>query len=89
MTKLEAVDDIRKALLELMMAQDGIADDDEAVQVFQSAYESLVERFYKETHEILAYQQYQAAKNDPEYLMQLVLLAYRYYEAEGKDRVFH
>ena len=80
MTKLEAVDDIRKALLELILVKDSTADDDAASRVFQSSYERLVDRFYQETHEILAYQQYQAAKSDPEYLMQLIIVAYHYYE---------
>jgi hypothetical protein len=49
----------------------------------------LVDRFYQETKNILAYQQYEAARNDPEYFMQLILLAYRYYEGEGDGRVLH
>jgi hypothetical protein len=89
MTKLEAVDDIRKALLKLISVQDSFADDDEAVRAFQDSYERLVDRFYQETHEILAYPQYQAAKNDPEYLMQLVLLAYHHYKDESVGRVLH
>jgi len=80
MTKLEAIDDIRKALLELIPVKNSVADDDAATQTFQNTFERLVDRFYQETHEILAYPQYQAAKNDPEYLMELVLLAYRYYK---------
>ena len=89
MTKLEAVADIRKALLELISVQESIADDDEAVRAIQKPYERLVDMFYKETHELLAYQQYEAAKNDPEYFMQLVLLAYRHYEDEGAGGVLH
>ncbi len=89
MTKLEAVDDIRRALLELMIIQDSIAGDAEAIRTIQKPYERLVDRFYQETHDILAYPQYQAAKNDPEYFMQLVLLAYKYYEDEGEARVLH
>ena len=89
MTKLEAVDDIRKALLELILVQDRIADDYEAAQAFQNSYEKLVKRFYKETHEILAYQQYTAAKDDVEYFMQLVLLACHYYKDEGETGVLH
>ncbi len=88
MTKLEAVDDIRKALLELMLIHDSIADDDAVVRVFQSSYERLVDRFYQENHEILAYPQYQAARSDPEYFTQLVILARHYYEDE-EGRVLH
>lgn len=43
MTKLEAVNDIRKALLELISIQDIIADDDEAVRAFHGSYERLVD----------------------------------------------
>lgn len=45
-------------------------------------------RFYHENQDMLAYQQYQAAKNDPEYFMQLALMAYRYYK-EGEGKVLH
>lgn len=89
MTKLEAVDDIRKALLELILVQDSIADDEEAVQAVQSTYKKLVKRFYRETHEFLAYQQYKAAINDPEYFMQLILLACHYYKDESEGGVLH
>jgi hypothetical protein len=81
MTKSEAVDDIRKALLELMMVQETIADDDEAIRAIQKPYQRLVDRFYYENQDMLAYQQYQASKNDPEYFMQLVILALHHYES--------
>ena len=80
MTKSEAVNDIRKALLELIQVVDSVDDDYEAAQAFQSSYERLVDMFYKETHEILAYPQYEAAKNDPEYFTQLIILALHHYE---------
>ncbi len=89
MTKLEAVDDIRKALIELILVKDSVADDDEATRTFHLSYERLVDRFYQETCEILAYQQYEAARNDPEYLMQLVVLAYHYYKDEESGGVLH
>ena len=88
-TKLETIDDIRRALLELMAVKDSIADDVAAIRVCQNSLERLVDRFYQETHEILAYRQYQAAKNDPEYFMQLVAAAYRHYEEEAKEKIFH
>jgi hypothetical protein len=80
MTRFEAVDDIRKALLELMMVHDSVADDDAVAQAFHGTYLKLVDRFYHENQDMFLYQQYQAAKNDPEYFMQLVLLACRHYE---------
>lgn len=89
MTKLEAVDDIRKALLELISVQDRIADDDEAIRAIQKSYEKLVERFYQENQDMFAHQQYQAAINDPEYFMQLILLVYRHFEYEGAGGVLH
>jgi len=45
MTKLEALDDIRKALLELILVRDSVANDDAALRTFQSSLERLVERF--------------------------------------------
>lgn len=75
--------------MELISVQDGITDDDAAARVFQNSYERLVDRFYRETHEILAYQQYEAARNDPAYFMQLVILACHHYEDEGAGRVLH
>ena len=89
MTKLEVVDDIRKALLELISVQDSIADDDEAIRTIQKPYERLVDRFYRETHEFLAYQQYKAAKEDPEYFMQLVLLAHQHFKDEDIGKALH
>lgn len=89
MTKLEAVDDIRKALLELMAVQDSIADDDEAIRTIQNSFEKLVDSFYQETQDMLAYEQYQAAKNDPEYFMELIILARKYYEEEDEGRILH
>jgi len=59
------------------------------IRTFRSPCVKLVDRFYQETKNILAYQQYEAARNDPEYFMQLILLAYRYYEGEGDGRVLH
>ena len=89
MTKLEAVDDIRKALLELILVKDSVADDDEATRLFQSSFERLVDLFYQETHDILAYQQYKAARSDPGYFAQLIMVAYRYYEEESAGKVIH
>jgi len=89
MTKLEALDDIRKALLELILVRDSVANDDAALGTFQRSLERLVERFYKETHEILAYKHYQAAKGDSDHLLQLVLLAYRYVEDERAGKILH
>lgn len=42
MTKSEAVNDIRKALLELIKVEDSVVGDYEAAQSFQNSYERLV-----------------------------------------------
>ncbi len=51
MTKFEAVDDVRKALVEMTLAYKASAGDDESLQVFHDSYLQLVERFYRENSE--------------------------------------
>ncbi len=90
MTKFEAVDDIRRAMLELILAQENIADNDEDVsQVFRNYYLRLLERFYKENNDIMAYPQYEAAKSDPKYFMRFILWAYCIYRDEVRNATLH
>ena len=46
-------------------------------------YEDLVDRFYQENEEMMAPQQYEAAKKDVEYFLRLLALAMAYYREEG------
>lgn len=59
--------------------------DEKGIEKAKATYEDLVDRFYQENEEMMAPQQYEAAKKDIEYFMQLVDLAYHYFEdMEGK-----
>jgi len=53
----------------------------------RATYRDLVGRFYHENEEMMAPQQYEAAKKDFEYFMRLVDLAIAYYQEE--DGVIH
>ena len=62
--------------------------DAEKVKVAQEAYQELLDGFYEEYQEMMAPQQYEAAKKDFEYFMRLVDLALAYYRdgVEGGKR---
>jgi len=61
------------------MQYDQISDDAEALRTFQIAHEQLLNKFYEENEDLIAIQQYKAAKQDYEYFMRLVDLAFHYY----------
>ena len=47
-----------------------------------------MQRFYEENNELMAYPQYEAAKDDPKYFLGLVQLACQFHEedeTEGKE----
>jgi hypothetical protein len=50
--------------------------DAEKVKVSQDAYQELLDGFYEEYQDILAPEQYRAAKDDPDYFLVLIQLAY-------------
>jgi hypothetical protein len=79
MTKLESITDLRHTVFHLRLQYDLIGDDVEALRIFQIAHEQLLSRFYEENEDLIAIQQYKAAKQDYEYFMRLVDLAYHYY----------
>ncbi|MFA5181396.1 MAG: hypothetical protein WC405_08760 [Syntrophales bacterium] len=86
MTKLESITDLRHTVFHLCLQQyDLIGDDVEALRTFQIAHEQLLNRFYEENEDLIAIQQYKAAKKDYEYFMQLVDLAYHYYSDVVKE----
>jgi len=80
MTKLESITDIRHTVFHLRLQYELIGDDVEALRVFQAAHEQLLNRFYEENEDLMAPQQYEAAKQDYEYFMRLVDLAYYHYK---------
>jgi len=50
--------------------------DTEKVKVAQEAYQELLDGFYEEYQDMIAPQQYRAAKDDPDYFLVLIQLAY-------------
>ena len=50
--------------------------DAEKITVAQEAYQELLDGFYEEYQDMMAPQQYEAAKDDPDYFLVLIQLAY-------------
>ena len=50
--------------------------DAEKIKAAQEAYQELLDGFYEEYQDKMAPQQYKAAKDDPEYFLVLIQLAY-------------
>lgn len=88
MTKLESITDLRHTVFHLRLQYDLIGDDVEALRTFQIAHEQLLNRFYDENEDLIAIQQYKAAKKDFEYFMQLVDLAYHHHHKEQVEEGF-
>lgn len=60
--------------------------DAEKVEVAQEAYQELLEGFYKEYEDMMALEQRRAARNDPDYFLVLIQLAYYDKEFEKVDK---
>jgi hypothetical protein len=60
--------------------------DAEKVEAAQEAYQELLEKFYKEYEGIMAIEQRRAARNDPDYFLVLIQLAYHNQEYEKVDK---
>jgi len=86
MTKLESITDIRHTLFHMRLLQDRSLCDRESLEAFQEAYIQLLDRFYAENEGLVAPQQYEAAKVDIEYFMQLIDLAYWHYAAKERKK---
>jgi len=56
--------------------------DAEKVKVAQEAYRELLDDFYEEYQEMMAPRQYELAKDDPDYFIALIQLAY-YYQSQA------
>ena len=50
----------------------------EKVKVAQEAYHELLDGFHEEYKDIMAWQQFEKAKDDPDYFLVLIQLAYHY-----------
>ncbi|MFZ4437629.1 MAG: hypothetical protein ACOYOS_04320 [Syntrophales bacterium] len=60
--------------------------DEEKVMAAQEAYHELLEGFYEEYGDMVAPQQYELAKNDPDYFLVLIQLAFYDQEFEKVDK---
>jgi hypothetical protein len=60
--------------------------DAEKVAAAQEAYHELLDGFYESYQDILAQEQYNAAKDDPDYFLVLIRLAYNDQEFEKVDK---
>ena len=59
--------------------------DVEKVKAAQEAYQELLDDFYEEYQDAMAPEQYMASKNDPEYFLVLIQLAYPDQEQKNVD----
>ena len=59
--------------------------DAEKVKVAQEAYQELLDGFYEEYQDMMAPQQYRAAKDDPDYFLVLIQLAYHDQDQKNVD----
>ena len=59
--------------------------DAEKVKVAQEAYQELLDGFYEEYQDMMAPQQYGAAKDDPDYFLVLIQLAYHDQDQKNVD----
>ena len=76
MTKTELLKDL---LVTIQCLQKELAGSDiEKVKVAQEAYRELLDGFYEEYQDMMVPQQYEAAKDDPDYFLVLIQLAYHY-----------
>ena len=78
MTKLDSLQDIKNTAVKLQETL--IGTDKESIRAVEKAFQKLVDRFHQENEDMMAPQQYEAAKKDFEYFLQLVDLAYCYFE---------
>ncbi|MEI7672670.1 MAG: hypothetical protein WCK00_11220 [Deltaproteobacteria bacterium] len=60
--------------------------DAEKVTVAQEAYQELLEGYYEEYQDMMALEQRRAARNDPDYFLVLIQLAYYDQEFEKVDK---
>jgi hypothetical protein len=60
--------------------------DTEKVKVAQDAYRELLDGFYEEYQDMMAPEQYKASKDDPDYFLVLIQLAYYDQEYEKVDK---
>jgi len=91
MTKLESITDIRHTVFHLWALQNQSQDPQASLEIFQTAVGQLLDRIYSRNEDMIAPQQYDAAKQGTAHFMRLVNLAFHYHvdkskEAAARDR---
>ena len=74
---------LKDLLVTILSIQKELAGSDtEKVKVTQEVYQELLDGFYEEYQDIMAPRQYELAKDDPDYFIALIQLAY-YYQGQA------
>jgi hypothetical protein len=77
---------LRDLLVTIQCLKKELAGSDaEKVKVAQEAYQELLDGFYEEYQDMMAPQQYRAAKDDPDYFLVLIQLAYHDQDQKNVD----
>lgn len=85
---------LKDLLVTILSIQKVLADpENERFRTAQEAYHELLEGFYEEYRDMMAPRQYELAKDDPDYFIALIQLAYYYQQSrisidEGEERVY-
>jgi hypothetical protein len=78
---------LKDLLITVQCLQKELAGSDgEKVKVAQEAYQELLDGFYEEYQDIMARQQYEATKDDPDYFLMLINLALYHKGYEKVDK---
>jgi hypothetical protein len=78
---------LKDLLITIQCLQKELAGSDvEKVRIAQEAYHELLDGFYEEYKDIMVSEQYKAAKDDPDYFLVLIQLAYHDQEFEKVDK---
>jgi hypothetical protein len=63
-----------------------MGSDIEEIRMAEEAFYQLVDRFYQENEEMMVPQQYRTAKDDPDYFLMLIQLAYHDQDQKNVDK---
>ena len=77
---------LKDLLITIQCLQKELAGSDaEKVKVAQEAYHELLDGFYEEYQDMMAREQYEAARDDPDYFLVLIQLAYHDQDQKNVD----
>ena len=84
MTKLESLQDIKDT--DVRLQETFMGSDIESIKTAEKAFQQLIDWFYQKNEDIMAPQQYKAAKDDPDYFLMLINLVCYHEEHEKVDK---